>query len=369
MEKIIVTSQDLDRAVRPGPTFLASESADSPTLPWSRFLLFPLVAIPPLLCVAALVLWLSLRSKSAELRAAWAGYLCWLVVAAGLTTSLCLAQILIKRQAPSWPPAPQSLTALDSLTVFPDPAPVKDLPPTEIAATFKKHVFVVLAGPRAPGGRPPARGAIGACVLLNSDNKGHFLLTSRHVVDGSNWQSQEPEHSTVLLASETNEYATAQIVGRHTNLDLALLWLPRQTGAAAFTQSVREFSTIQEGEAVFLIGHPEGFLFSMSAGIVSQKRAGGLLQISAPVSPGNSGGPIFDAKGRLLAVVSWKVNKELSPNAENLNFGVRADAIFDTAGWKLAPTARALLGNLRQQLTRADARAKAPSVPPASPPN
>lgn len=208
------------------------------------------------------------------------------------------------------------------------------------------------------------RGAIGACVLLSSDAKGHLLVTSRHVVDGVNWLTQEPRRSAVLLVSETNEIATAQVVGRHTTLDLALLWLPRHNGSAAFSQPVREFSKIQEGEAVFLIGHPEGLLFSMSSGIVSQKRPGGLLQISAPVSPGNSGGPIFDANGRLLAIVSWKVNKEINPNAENLNFGVRADAVLETQGWKLNEAASAKLREFNEQSKKADARSKAKADSP-----
>lgn len=348
MQKIIVTKEDLARSGSATESGCDSRTAQMRASPWRRLLLFPFVLVPPLLCVVALVLWLVLRKKSQEVRAAWAGYLCWLLVASGVAGSLIVALFLSQKPLSIRVPASTSLTSLDARTEFPSAAIDKPLTPPEIASKFKRIVFVVVGDEPWRGGRSP-HGAIGACSLLISDATGHLFVTSRHVVDGVNWQTQEPRRSDVLLASETDEFAKARVVGRHADLDLALLWLPRKNGSAAFSQPIREFSSIQEGEAVFLIGHPEGLLFSLSNGIVSQKRAGGLLQISAPVSPGNSGGPIFDSNGRLLAVVSWKVNREISPNAENLNFGVRADALLDTQGWKLDELARSKLKQLRER--------------------
>jgi hypothetical protein len=106
---------------------------------------------------------------------------------------------------------------------------------------------------------------------------------------------------------------------------------------------------IQKGESVFIFGHPEGLFFTMSSGIVSRKHSDGQLQVSAPVSPGNSGGPIFDTKGRLLGIVSSKVDKQRSPNAENLNFGVRADALLQPEGWNLDKAAATMLRGLSTQ--------------------
>ena len=194
---------------------------------------------------------------------------------------------------------------------------------------------------------------MGACVLLCSDATGHLLVTSRHVVDGVNWRNQEPHRDKIILFSEWGDFATAQVAGRHASLDLALLWLPRLYGKASFDMPIREFSKIQEGEAVFLFGHPEGLLFSMSSGLVSRKDAAGLVQVSAPVSPGNSGGPIFDARGRLLGIVSWKVDKQTNPNAENLNFGVRADALLHAEGWKLNEAATTKLKQMREHSRKA----------------
>jgi hypothetical protein len=367
MEKIIVTKEDL---VRGGSaTEKGCDSSGGPTRAssWVRLLLFPFVFVPPLLCFVALALWLVLRKKSPELRAAWAGYLCWLLIASGVAGSVGVALLLSQKSVPSRTPTSTFLNSLDAISEFPSAAADKELTPPQIASKFKRLVFVVIADDYLRHDNRPPSGAIGACVLLSSDAKGHFLVTSRHVVDGVDWQTREPQRSTVLLASETKEFATAEVVGRHTSLDLALLWLPRHNGSASFNQPVREFSTVQEGEAVFLFGHPEGLLFSMSSGIVSQKRPGGLLQISAPVSPGNSGGPIFDANGRLLAIVSWKVNREISPNAENLNFGVRADALLEANGWKLNEAASAKIKELRERGKKPAARSEGKAdTPPDS---
>jgi S1-C subfamily serine protease len=87
-----------------------------------------------------------------------------------------------------------------------------------------------------------------------------------------------------------------------------------------------------DGATVFVIGHPEGLRFTLSTGIIS-RIDGDILQMSAPVSPGNSGGPVFDDKGELVGVVTSMVDRHMDPNAENLNFGVRASALLEQSSW------------------------------------
>jgi hypothetical protein len=65
-----------------------------------------------------------------------------------------------------------------------------------------------------------------------------------------------------------------------------------------------------------------------------------VLQISAPVSPGNSGGPVYDEQGNLVGVVSSTFDKGLAPNAENLNFAVAAKALLHELGWEFTPEGR-----------------------------
>ena len=81
-----------------------------------------------------------------------------------------------------------------------------------------------------------------------------------------------------------------------------------------------------------MIGHPEGLRFSLSTGVIS-RTGPGTIQMTAPTSPGNSGGPVFDDKGNLVAIVTSVIDKQNDPNAENINFAARADALLEESGW------------------------------------
>ena len=130
----------------------------------------------------------------------------------------------------------------------------------------------------------------------------------------------------VMVSVGMNGWASAQVVGRHKHLDIALLWLDRHFGDAEFTQPVATYGSVQMGEKIFVIGHPEGLNFSVSNGIVSRTPGNDVLQVSAPISPGNSGGPVYDEFGNLLGIVTSKVARSMEPEAENLNFAVSTDA-------------------------------------------
>jgi hypothetical protein len=75
------------------------------------------------------------------------------------------------------------------------------------------------------------------------------------------------------------------------------------------------------GETVYAIGHPEGLDFSITNGIISAVRLSPAhvqeIQVTAAISPGNSGGPIFNSHGKLIGVAA-KFYKE----GQNLNFGI-----------------------------------------------
>ena len=73
------------------------------------------------------------------------------------------------------------------------------------------------------------------------------------------------------------------------------------------------------------IGSPRGLMNTVSDGIVSGIRqfdTTSYLQISAPISPGNSGGALLNMKGELLGLTTFKVTE-----SENLNFAISADEV------------------------------------------
>jgi tetratricopeptide (TPR) repeat protein len=91
-----------------------------------------------------------------------------------------------------------------------------------------------------------------------------------------------------------------------------------------------------EGEAIFVIGNPLKLEGSVSDGIVSAVRevpnSYRIIQITAPISHGNSGSPVFNLKGQVVGVVTVKVT-----NGQNINLAVAAARVAQLTAGKLQP--------------------------------
>jgi serine protease Do len=86
---------------------------------------------------------------------------------------------------------------------------------------------------------------------------------------------------------------------------------------------IRSFDTLEIGESVYAIGNPRSMTRTFSDGLVSGKRVSGdirLVQTTAPISPGSSGGGLFDARGNLVAITSMSLR-----GAQGINFAIPAE--------------------------------------------
>src|SRR5262249_16000752 len=81
--------------------------------------------------------------------------------------------------------------------------------------------------------------------------------------------------------------------------------------------------------------------FSVSTEIVSRTPDNDVLQVSAPVSPGNSGSPVYDEYGNLLGIVTSKVARSMKPDAKNLNFAMSTDALLHESDWEIVKSGTA----------------------------
>jgi serine protease Do len=98
-------------------------------------------------------------------------------------------------------------------------------------------------------------------------------------------------------------------------------------GLTAPAVTIGTAETLKTGQKVYAIGSPQGLELTISDGIVSGMRSlpqGRVIQTTAPISPGSSGGPLFDAYGRLVGIMTFQHRL-----GQNLNFAVPADWIAD----------------------------------------
>ena len=338
--KLVVSAEEVSRVAEPARGSVSAPFPPSPPalIPWwSRLLLSPLVLGLPLLCLCVIIMRLLLRSETPRKRAAWLGYATTLLIISGLLNSAALIMFAFRETNAA--PLATRIEGLDRYDAYPDisssqePAAAMDVP--GIFASFKPLLFIVT--PLPPLGLISANYlqtvSIGAAVLVYSDAQGYLFATNRHVVEPSAWWFGGGEENRVMLFSAQRESAKAAVIAQHKVLDLALIWLDRTLGQATFRQSIASRDQIRVGEKIFVLGHPERLFFTMSDGLVSRIGDDGQIQISAPISPGNSGGPVYDARGNLLAIVSSMVDRAVRPNAQNLNFAVAAEALLETDGW------------------------------------
>jgi serine protease Do len=141
---------------------------------------------------------------------------------------------------------------------------------------------------------------IGAGVIWPGDG---LVMTNHHVVAGG-------RRSNVRVALSDGRMLDAEVVKTGRNLDLALLGLNGDHGDPP-AAPVGDSDALRVGELVYAIGHPWGRVGAVSAGIV-----GGVGELRGPergsstryvrsdvaLAPGNSGGPLLNARGEVVAI-------------------------------------------------------------------
>lgn len=338
MDKIVISSTEVAHTeISPEIPTRLEPKLEPAVQRWAKWSLAPLVLALPLLCIVAIVLRVAMRTLSPRTRHAWTSLLATLLIVSGLITSV--AAVLSFSFAPLPSVVGVGLGELDERTDFPSLPTATAMSAKDVSETLKPLVAVISPVARSwftKAEMPSA--SFGAGTLLQATSEGYLFVTARHVIDGPAWNVASMG-SRGLITMASGGWGGADVIARHRSLDLLLLWVPRESGTGTFVQPLATSSTSVEGENVFVIGHPEGLRFTLSTGIVSRVHDS-TIQISAPVSPGNSGGPAFDDRGNLVGIVTSMVDKRGDPNAENLNFAVNANALLQDSGWDFTAVGR-----------------------------
>ncbi|HEY8895019.1 MAG TPA: trypsin-like peptidase domain-containing protein [Niastella sp.] len=136
------------------------------------------------------------------------------------------------------------------------------------------------------------------------------IVTNDHVVQ---------DNAEVTIAGKTFEKTLSRVWYTDRKHDLAFLQAP----ASAELPEVRlgQYEALKDGDEVIAIGHPFGFNYSATQGVISKvdRIRDGLkfIQIDAAINPGNSGGPLVNANGEVIGVNSFKIQ-----GGDNLGFAL-----------------------------------------------
>lgn len=171
-----------------------------------------------------------------------------------------------------------------------------ELRPQDIFERVRNAVYVV----------QPDENTLGSAVAISAME----LLTNCHVV----------RDARAVSILHDNRIIPAEIVSRNADADRCVL---RTSEPLPSWVNVRPLSDVKVGEHVYTVGAPRGLELTLAEGLVSSKRTIGLnrlIQTSAPISPGSSGGGLFDAWGNLIGITQF-----LLRDSQNLNFAIAAE--------------------------------------------
>ncbi|QDK79966.1 trypsin-like serine protease [Spirosoma sp. KCTC 42546] len=214
--------------------------------------------------------------------------------------------------------------------------------------TIQVALLVVVSLAVANAQRTVYKKAIKAFVTVRTDigfGSGFFIdsvhvVTNRHVIAGAT-------SVTLIGSSLPRPIVVRQFAGLDSKNDVAIL---KTVGYQHPEPLYLANQPAEVAEAIFVIGSPEGFDATFSNGLVSGYRTSEnrtrLLQFTAPISPGSSGGPVLNHRSEVVGVV---VSQQ--KDGQNLNFAVPLDMLKAVRLGQLHPLEDIQINNEQEAFT------------------
>lgn len=169
-------------------------------------------------------------------------------------------------------------------------------------------------------------GGAGSGVIISA---GGYIITNNHVVEGA---------SNIIVRLTDGSEHKATLIGTDSKSDIAVISIVPPEGVTLSPAVIGDSDGLNLGQTVIAIGNPLGELGgTVTDGIISclarEIAIDGsgtmtLLQTNAAVSPGNSGGGLFDLYGRLIGVVNAKFSGD---GVEGISFAIPMNTAYDVA--------------------------------------
>lgn len=183
----------------------------------------------------------------------------------------------------------------------------------------------------------------GSGFIIDSDG---YILTNAHVVEGAD---------KVRVQLNNNKEYSAEVIGLDKRTDIALVKIQGEHLPVA---KLGDSDQVQVGDWVLAIGSPFGFTHTATKGIVSAVARNlprgdyvPFIQTDAAVNPGNSGGPLFNSKGEVIAINSQIYSR--SGGFMGISFAIPIDVAMNVADQikKTGKVQRGQLGVIIQEVS------------------
>lgn len=182
----------------------------------------------------------------------------------------------------------------------------QDLSPSDLYEKVSPSIYIVYAARNKEEMKPGAKVSLGSAVAVSHSH----LLTNCHVLEGKYY----------ILIKQGDKFAEAELVASDPSYDKCII--EARSASLIPVPGIRPFNELKVGERVYSIGTPSGLEKTLAEGLISGLRTYEkvkLIQTSAAISKGSSGGGLFDAKGNLIGITTM-----LLLSGQSLNFAIAA---------------------------------------------
>jgi len=181
---------------------------------------------------------------------------------------------------------------------------------TELFKLISQSVWVVVAARTTSDLQRGADIAQGSAVAVTKNQ----LFTNCHVIEGR----------PLVWIKQAKKLTRANVIAGDSPTDRCILSVEQESLDPV--QGIRKYENLMVGEEVYTIGSPSGLERTLGQGIISGLRqldTQRLIQTTAPISPGSSGGGLFDQSGNLIGITTFMVSE-----GQSLNFAIATEDYF-----------------------------------------